>query len=70
MGQLVVGDVTGDDCVNLSDLWALAMGWMRRADWRVDLDGDGVSDMRDAALVWGNLGRCGNVVLAPATGGL
>jgi hypothetical protein len=63
VGQLVPGDVTSDNCVNLSDLWALAVGWTRRGDSRVDLNGDGISDVGDIALVFGNLGRCGDVVL-------
>ncbi len=68
MGQLVAGDLTGDNCVSLSDMWALAVGWVRRSAAQVDLDADGVSGLGDVILLLGNLGRCGDVVLAAPAG--
>ena len=64
LGRLVVGDVTGDNCIDLSDLWVMAMAWTLRRQPGIDLNGDGLSNRRDVALLFGNLGRCGDVVLA------
>ncbi len=65
MGELVEGDVNGDNCVNILDFSVLRIVFLS-SDARADFNEDGIVNISDFSLLATNFARCGDIVISGA----